>query len=142
MNLLRIDLKDGYVLYDRNLDKYFQMGIEIEPKRPQRKGVDSEIAAKKIVRKKVFLPEAILPELSGIEFYDHEIVGFTVIDEKVGVVGVVESVIDLKANPLLQIMKEEKEILIPLIDNLVKKVDRAKKILHVLAPDGLIDLYL
>ena len=53
-----------------------------------------------------------------------------------------KKLIDLKANPLLQIHKDEKEILVPLIDGVVQKVDRKKKELHITAPDGLIELYL
>lgn len=105
-------------------------------------GVNDENTAKKILRLKVYLPAQILPELSGTNFYDHEIVGFTVIDEDHGDVGIVQQVIDLKVNPLLQIDKDGKEVLVPLIDGVIKKVDRTKKELHILAPGGLIELYL
>lgn len=109
-------------------------------------GVDSEVIAKKLLRKGVYLPAEILPELSGKNFYDHEVVGFTVIDANYGEVGRLEQVIDLKVNPLLQVLngegEEQKEVLIPLIDGLIQKVDRKKKELHVKAPEGLVDLYL
>lgn len=105
-------------------------------------GVEDEITARKILRKDVYLPAQILPELDGIHFYDHEVVGFKVIDEEHGDVGIVQQVIDLKVNPLLQIDKNGIEVLIPLIDGVVKKVDRKMKELHVLAPGGLIELYL
>ena len=39
-------------------------------------------------------------------------------------------------------MNDEKEVLIPLLDNTVQKVDRDKKELHVESPAGLIELYL
>tara|TARA_R110002072_G_scaffold192413_3_gene349457 strand:- start:2110 stop:2667 length:558 start_codon:yes stop_codon:yes gene_type:complete len=105
-------------------------------------GVTDENAAKLLLRKDVYLPAQILPELDGLHFYDHEIVGFNVIDKKAGSIGVVEQVIDLKVNPLLQIMKDGNEILVPLLDGLVKKVDRKKKELHISAPEGLVELYL
>jgi len=105
-------------------------------------GVNDETTAKKIVRKDVYLPAEILPELDGVNFYDHEVVDFKVIDEKHGDVGILQQVIDLKVNPLLQIDKDGKEVLVPLIDGVVKKVDRENKVLHILAPEGLIDLYL
>ena len=57
-------------------------------------------------------------------------------------VGVIEGVIDLSINPLLQIINGEKEVLVPLIKNLVTKVDRDNKELHISAPAGLIELYL
>lgn len=105
-------------------------------------GVTDENAAKAILRKDVYLPAQILPELEGVHFYDHEVIGFTVMDSLHGDVGVIEQVIDLKANPLLQVLKDEKEILIPLLEGLVTKVDRDKKELHIKAPEGLIELYL
>jgi 16S rRNA processing protein RimM len=51
-------------------------------------------------------------------------------------------VVDLAANPLFQIINGEKEVLIPLIDGLVKSVDRKNKQLIIKAPEGLIELYL
>lgn len=105
-------------------------------------GVDSEELARKLLRKDVYLPAQILPELDDQHFYDHEVIGFEVVDVSFGTVGTLQQVIDLKANPLLQIMRGEKEILIPLIDGLVQKVDRTNKRLYVAAPDGLIDLYI
>lgn len=105
-------------------------------------GVDDENTAKKILRKDVYLPAEILPELDGIQFYDHEVVGFKVIDQQYGEVGEMQQVIDLKVNPLLQIDNNGKEVLIPLIEGVIQKVDREKKELHILAPDGLIELYL
>ena len=56
--------------------------------------------------------------------------------------GIVENVIDMAANPLLQLDKDGVEVLLPIFDGLVQKVQRKKKELHVKAPEGLIDLYL
>ncbi len=105
-------------------------------------GVNDEQAAKRIVRKDLYLPEQILPKLSGTNFYDHEVIGFKVVDVNHGDIGVLRQVIDLKTNPLLQVMKDEKEILVPLIEGLVQKVDRENQELHIQAPDGLVELYL
>ncbi len=43
---------------------------------------------------------------------------------------------------ILQVMKEKKEILIPILDQVIQNVDRDKKILSITAPEGLIDMYL
>ena len=48
----------------------------------------------------------------------------------------------LAANPLLQLNKNGVEVLLPIFDGLVQKVQRKKKELYVKAPEGLIDLYL
>lgn len=105
-------------------------------------GVDTEKDARIILRKNLFLPAQILPKLSGKNFYDHEVVGFKVIDTIFGEVGILESVIDLQVNPLIQIMNGSKEVLVPLIEGVVQEVDRKKKILTITAPAGLIELYL
>ena len=39
-------------------------------------------------------------------------------------------------------MKNDTEILIPVIDPVIKKVDREAKTIFISAPNGLIDLYL
>jgi 16S rRNA processing protein RimM len=98
--------------------------------------------AKIILRKNLYLPSSILKELEGNNFYDHEVVGYKVIDEQYGEVGILESIIDLSVNPLIQVMNGSKEVLIPLLDDLVKKVDRDNKILYINAPTGLVSLYL
>ena len=105
-------------------------------------GVNSENEARILLRKNLFLPAQILPPLSGKNFYDHEVVGFTVIDESFGEVGIIETIIDLQVNPLIQIMNGSKEVLVPLIEGIVQNVDRKKKTMTIKAPPGLIELYL
>ena len=105
-------------------------------------GVNTENDARILLRKNLFLPAQILPKLSGKNFYDHEVVGFKVIDLTYGEVGILESVIDLQVNPLLQIMNGSKEVLVPLIDGVVQNVDRKAKTMTIQAPAGLIELYL
>ncbi len=104
-------------------------------------GIDTESQAKELLRKNAYLPLILLPELSETEFYDHEIIGFQVIDSEDGDIGFAQQVIDLSANPLLQIDWEGKEVLVPLYKGLVKRIDRKSKQLFVELPPGLLDLY-
>jgi 16S rRNA processing protein RimM len=90
----------------------------------------------------LFLPLKMLPKLTGNRFYYHEVIGWKVVDSEKGDIGIIASVIDYPAQPLFQIMKNDKEILIPIIDQVIKKVDRKEKTMHITAPNGLIDLYL
>ena len=104
--------------------------------------MDNENDARILLRQRLFLPAQILPKLTGIQFYDHEVVGFTVVDTSYGEVGIIEDVIDLAINPLLQIKQGAKEVLIPLAANVVQAIDRKKKTMTITAPEGLIQLYL
>ncbi len=105
-------------------------------------GIDTENDARVLLRKRCFLPLTILPDLDDTHFYDHEIEGFTVIDQQKGNIGILTQVVDLSVNPLLQVDANGTEILIPFVEGLIVKVDRPKKELHIAAPAGLIDLYL
>ena len=134
-----------FIDLDNHLTPFFVTYLKLKNKgfaQIRLEGVDDENAARRILRKDVYLPAQILPELEGGHFYDHEVVGFKVIEEKHGEIGILGQVVDLKTNPLLQVMQGDTEILIPLIEGAVKKVDRENRELHVSAPDGLVELYL
>lgn len=92
--------------------------------------------------RELYLPLYLLPKLDGNRFYFHEVVGFRVIDSVYGDIGVLEQVIDYPAQPLFQIMKNGTEVLVPVIDPVIDKVDRKLKTIFITAPNGLIDLYL
>lgn len=90
----------------------------------------------------LYLPLDLLPKLTGNQFYFHEVIGFRVVDSQYDDIGTLQSIIEYPAQPLFQIDKEGKEILIPIIDPVIKLVDRENKTLHIDAPNGLIELYL
>ena len=95
-----------------------------------------------LVGRELYLPLDVLPELTGNQFYFHEVIGFIIIDEVYGDIGTLTSVIEYPAQPLFQIMKNGTEILIPVIDPVIQQVDRKEKTIYIKAPNGLIDLYL
>jgi small subunit ribosomal protein S16 len=80
--------------------------------------------AEEYTGREMFLPMSTLPELSGQQFYFHEVEGFTVIDARYGNLGIVESILDLHQQALFQVRSGEKEILIPVVDQIIKEVDR------------------
>jgi 16S rRNA processing protein RimM len=92
--------------------------------------------------REMYLPLDSLPPLKGKKFYYHEVNGFVVIDAIHGNIGILKQVMDLPRQSLLQIANGDKEILIPLVDEVIVKVDRKKRELHIRAPEGLIDFYL
>ncbi len=56
--------------------------------------------------------------------------------------GTIEEVIEQPHQVLLQLMIQEKEVLVPLHDETLIKIDHKKKEVHVVLPDGLLDVYL
>jgi 16S rRNA processing protein RimM len=84
----------------------------------------------------------MLPKLSGNRFYFHEIIGFEAEDQRLGTIGEIVGINDSSAQPLFEIKKGEIEILIPMIDHFIVKVDRENKKIILDTPEGLVDLYL
>jgi len=89
----------------------------------------------------MYLPATELPALKGNQFYFHEIIGYQVTDQHHGNIGVVEDILELPHQALFQVRHGEKEILIPIVDEIIQKVDRKKKRLTIDAPAGLIEIY-
>lgn len=134
-----------FIEINQNLTPFFIEKIQLSGKgfaRVKFEGIDSEQDARALLQKQLFLPDSLLPELDDQHFYDHEVIGFEVMDSQYGKVGQITQVIDNAVNPLLQIMSGEKEVLLPLIEGLVQRVDRTSRTLYVTAPAGLIALYL
>lgn len=99
-------------------------------------------AASVLTGKEVYLPLEMLPKLSGKQFYYHEVKGFMIIDEEKGELGPIADVLEYPTQAILQVFKDGKEVLIPILDQVIRKVDRKAKRLYVKAPEGLIDMYL
>lgn len=90
----------------------------------------------------MYLPANTLPKLTGNRFYFHEIKGFRVTDSQHGDIGVIEDVLELPHQSLFQVRFGEKEILIPVVDEIILNVDRDQRMLTIEAPEGLIEIYL
>src|SRR6056297_379026 len=104
--------------------------------------VKTESDADRIMGSALYLPLSSLPKLTGDKFYYHEVIGFTVMDEVHGDIGIVQSVNDTTAQALFEVQKEDKQLLIPITDEIITKVDRENSTIHVSTPEGLVALYL
>lgn len=104
--------------------------------------IDSEEAAEKILGHALYLPLTALPKLEGDKFYFHEVIGFTAEDQRLGDIGTIVGINDSSAQPLFEIKKGDIEILVPMIDQFIVKVDRENKKIVLNTPEGLVDLYL
>ncbi len=103
--------------------------------------VSDEKFANSLLRKKIYLPLELLPNLDGNKFYYHEVIGFKIIDKLKGVLGIVENINDQTSQPLFEVTDGKKNILVPLHDDLLIEIDRKNKSILVNLPEGLIDLF-
>ncbi|WP_139958543.1 ribosome maturation factor RimM [Flavicella sediminum] len=104
--------------------------------------IENEADADTILKAGIYLPLTMLPKLSGKKFYFHEIIGFQVEDEKHGNIGEITGVNDTTAQPLFEVEYGATQILIPMLDEFIQKVDRENKIMFLKTPEGLIEMYL
>jgi len=138
LDALFIDLRNSlvpFIIESSQLHRSELLRVKFED-------LDTEQDADSILKCDVYLPLEFLPKLEGDKFYFHEIIGFTVEDVNFGKVGVIKSVNDSTAQALFEIDRNGVEILIPMNDAFIKKVDKKKKLIIVETPEGLIDLYL
>ena len=98
--------------------------------------------AGQLVGKSAYLPLELLPEKTGNDFYSHEVVDYLVVDEEKGELGKVNEIIEYPTQSIIQIIRDGKEILIPIHDDIIKDVKRDEKKIYIKAPSGLIDMYL
>jgi len=104
--------------------------------------VSSESEAIALVGSGLFLPLEMLPKLEGSKFYYHEVIGFSLVDKQHGNIGIIRGVNDSAAQALFEAEKDGKTLLIPVNDDIILKVDRESRTIHVATPEGLVDLYL
>ena len=133
-----LDMKKNFVPYfieESILQKGNQLRVRFED-------VENEHDADRLLKTDVYLPLEFLPKLTGNQFYYHEIIGFELEDKEFGKVGEIVSVNEHTAQPLFVVMHKNTEVLIPMVDDFIKEIDRNNKKILVDTPKGLIDMYL
>ena len=105
-------------------------------------GIDHIDQASELKSHKLHLPLTSLPQLKPDQFYFHDLINYKIVDRKMGELGIVGSIYNLPNNDLFAVEYQGREVLIPIHNDLIHKVDKDKKIILVDMPDGLLDIYL
>jgi 16S rRNA processing protein RimM len=103
-------------------------------------GVDIREQAIKLTQKEVWLSEADFKKFSA-KSSPINLLGYEIIDEKKSL-GKILEVIEQPHQLLCRIEIESKEVLIPLHEDTIKKIDRKKQQVIVELPPGLLEIYL
>lgn len=139
------EMESVFIEYNENLVPFFIERSYLHKStllRAKFEDIDTEEDAEDMIGTELYLPLTLLPTLPDDKFYFHEIIGFDVIDKTHGNIGKIVSINDSTAQALFEIDKDGKQILIPMNDEFIEKVDKKNKQIKVITPDGLIDLYL
>jgi 16S rRNA processing protein RimM len=138
------EMESVFMLQNGKLIPFFIEYIQLKNKEALVKfeDVEDKDAALAIRGCTLHLPLTELPELTGSQFYFHEIDGFQIEDVNKGALGVVKEVFEAGHQDLIGMEYKGKEVLIPINDEVILEVDRAKGLLKVKLPEGLLELYM
>lgn len=103
--------------------------------------VDSLEKASKLPHTEVYLPDSLLPKLDDDQYYYHDLVGLHAFEEDKEL-GIVSNVYNLPGHDLLAVMVNDKEVLVPISDEVIRKVDISGQKILLQLPHGLLDIYL
>ncbi|MBL7925055.1 MAG: 16S rRNA processing protein RimM [Bacteroidia bacterium] len=139
-------LKLVYLEVDDVLKEYNVTKISIREKERSAtlhlQGIEDMSTAENYLKHRLFLPLSSLPKLRGKKFYFHEVLGFEVVDKRLGKLGPVTTIYDRAEQPVLEFEHQGHKALFPVHDKLIVKIDREAREFHVQLPEGLLDIYL
>jgi len=139
------DMESVFVEFNKNLVPFFIENSNLHKGdflRVKFEDVDDEAEADAIMGCEIYLPLNMLPKLEGNQFYYHEVIGFEIEDQRLGVFGKIVSINDTSAQPLFEVVNGNVEILVPMIDQFLVKIDRENKKVIMNLPEGLVEMYL
>lgn len=103
-------------------------------------GIETREAANKLTQKEAWLQEADFKKFVA-KTAPSNLLGYTIINDEESV-GTILEVIEQPHQLLCRLDIKGKEVLIPLHEGTLQKIDHKKKQVIVLLPEGLLDIYL
>ena len=100
-------------------------------------GIPDVESAQVFVGCKVYLPEGMQEKLPEGEYYWREIIGLDVYNEEGRYIGRIESVFPTGSNDVYVCKGEEREILLPAIAEVIRKIDINHRVMIVRLLEGL-----
>lgn len=102
--------------------------------------VDSPEAAVAITGKEVFMRAGDLSFAAEEAVGYEELVGFKILDETLGEIGTIEEIVEMPEQYLAVLNYADKEVMIPLHEDLIVALDVEREIITMNLPEGLFEL--
>ena len=102
--------------------------------------VNSEEEAKKIHKRKVYVPKHWLQKREKNEIREKQLIGYTVNDLKLGNIGKIIYTNSQTKQQLIYVNKDGKEFCFPMHEQFVKEIDATERIMKVNIPEELLNL--
>lgn len=101
------------------------------------RGIDRVEETRPLIGKELLLPREDFPPLQGDEFYWFEILGMAVETEQGKRIGIVKEIFPTGANDVFIVEGTRREIFLPAIEQVIREIDRQKKVIRVARMEGL-----
>lgn len=137
------ELESMLVYQNNSLVPFFIEHIQVNGKKALVQFEDFETIeqATALVSSALYLPLNNLPTLQDGQYYLHQLVGMKLFDQS-NLLGSVDQIFEMGPQDLISVIHQGKEVLIPLSEGIINKVDLEKKEVHTTLPNGLIDIYM
>ena len=104
--------------------------------------IDNQEDALQLTGSPILLPNSRKQRKRKSASFDIDLEDYEVVDNQQGSIGKIINILELPMQEIMEIDHLGKQILIPLVEEIIREVDTRKKIIYISAPEGLIDLYL
>lgn len=128
-----VEENDGIVKYKVESVKFLSSTVSVKLK-----GIDSEEAANKLRGSYIKVDRKSAVKLPKDTYFICDLIDLEVYDEKGLLLGTVKDVLQTGSNDVYVIQSSGKDILIPALKDIVKKIDLENKKILVEMPEGLI----
>ena len=103
-------------------------------------GIDTISSAEKFIGCMVQIPREQAVRLPENTYFDHDLIGCSVEDTHGKHLGFVEDILRISGNNQLVVKNGDRELLIPAVKSICKRISTEKKRIFVDPPEGLMDL--
>ncbi|TWP27336.1 16S rRNA processing protein RimM [Apibacter muscae] len=102
---------------------------------------NTSLNSQELIGKDIYLPLEFLPQLSGKQFYYHEVINFNILDQNNISVGKIIEINDQSPQSLFSIeLLNSKNIYIPIINDWIIEVNRKEQYIKMNLPEGILDI--
>lgn len=136
------DLDSVYVGHSEDASKQLSIeSVRLHKERPVLKfsSADSRNDAEQLVGKRVYVDENERIELPEGRLFIHDIIGMKVYTVDKSFVGHVKDVLQLPAHNIYVVSHDDKEVLIPAVDEFIDSIDEDERTIRIKPIEGLLE---
>ena len=103
------------------------------------RSVDDRQSAEQLRGTQLDIARSDLPPLGKDEYYLGDLVGYQVVTEAGEEIGKITQALDLPANDVIEVSCDDRPVLVPLVDEIIRKIDPATRQVTVRLIEGLLE---